>query len=612
MTTLVWNSNMTINNVVVTTSSRTFSLVYFYYFFHIVTTVSTFAIVTAWNHIQQYHVTTQRRHDRPRHWKEHQYSYLSLSRTINELSEYATEHKQINSPIHVVVVGGGVGGLAIASRIATAKQISGKDHVPIRVTLLEKNSETGGRCGSFDVTIPDPTLPTVENEKSKLVFRHERGPSLLLLPQMYQQLFTDVTVGQQVAQDFGLYIKQCVPAYTVVFDDGDRINLGFPKESSDSPNNNVPSGSIHPEYTESRNMMNQFETNGAQKWDDYMRLCRAYLECGLPNFIEERLDLNSFPNFVVEGGVLRNFGQSFPLKSHRDVLDTYFTSEKMCALASFQDLYVGLQPFRSNTIGGGVGQSTAPAVFGLLSAIELHPDVGGVYAPIGGFRAVQESLHRLAISYSNVTIQKNSTVVRVTNDGVYYYNTTQGQDTDPPAVLQFLKADVIVINADLPYAEQSLFSKQQDEKSTEFHMHQQEGSTPLSTERRMDEPRVSLPENDELLKMTYDWDECYQFSSGVIAFHWSINKSLDELNTHNVFLSASNRTDAYQSWNYVRNVSLSTSSMMTNINEPFNFYVHRASKTDSTAAPSVSLFRLPLSFDYNSFIAETTNKINFV
>jgi hypothetical protein len=93
-----------------------------------------------------------------------------------------------------------------------------------------------------------------------------------------------------------------------------------------------------------------------------------------------------------------------------------------------------------------------------------------------------------------------------------------------------------------------------------------------------------------MLKMTYDWDDRYKFSSGVIAFHWSVNRSLDELNTHNVFLSASNRTNAYQSWNYVRNVTLSTSSMMTNINEPFNFYVHRASKTDPTAAPDVSTF----------------------
>jgi hypothetical protein len=46
----------------------------------------------------------------------------------------------------------------------------------------------------------------------------------------------------------------------------------------------------------------------------------------------------------------------------------------MKALASFQDLYVGLEPFRNDDLlGGGVLKSTAPAVFGLLAAIELHP-----------------------------------------------------------------------------------------------------------------------------------------------------------------------------------------------------------------------------------------------
>jgi hypothetical protein len=55
-------------------------------------------------------------------------------------------------------------------------------------------------------------------------------------------------------------------------------------------------------------------------------------------------------------------------------LDAIFESDKLRALASFQDLYVGLEPYRNKQlVGGGVLQSTAPAVFGLLAAIELHP-----------------------------------------------------------------------------------------------------------------------------------------------------------------------------------------------------------------------------------------------
>ena len=66
--------------------------------------------------------------------------------------------------------------------------------------------------------------------------------------------------------------------------------------------------------------------------------------------------------------------KSWPLNPHSDVLDKTFSSNKMKALASFQNLYVGLEPYRNNEkLGGGVLEKTAPAVFGLLAALELHP-----------------------------------------------------------------------------------------------------------------------------------------------------------------------------------------------------------------------------------------------
>jgi phytoene desaturase (3,4-didehydrolycopene-forming) len=118
--------------------------------------------------------------------------------------------------------------------------------------------------------------------------------------------------------------------------------------------------------------MNSYEANGAQKWDKYMQSTAAFLDCGLPNFIEERLDLQSFPAFLYEA--LKDGAKSWPLKPHSNVLDATFDSQKMRAMASFQNLYVGLEPFRNDKyFAGGVLRKTAPAVFGLLAAIELHP-----------------------------------------------------------------------------------------------------------------------------------------------------------------------------------------------------------------------------------------------
>ena len=271
------------------------------------------------------------------------------------------------------------------------------------------------------------------------------------------------------------------------------------------------------------------------------------------------------------------------MKPHSDVLDAIFESEKMKALASFQDLYVGLEPYRNNELlGGGVLKTTAPAVFGLLAAIELHPTnkkAGGtllmslkfsalyfcqafhgstnflvvvshilgrftstsliVFAPIGGFEAVSKSLENLA-KEKGVQFEFGKMVTGVTERGVHMRNADGSTE--------FVEADLTIVNADLPYATKSLI----------------------------------LPKGQEPdVEPKFDWDDSFSYSSGVISFHWSIDKTLDDLNTHNVFMVAGSHSQAEASWKILR-------SNQGDVDEttPFNFYVHRASKTDPTAAPN--------------------------
>lgn len=181
-----------------------------------------------------------------------------------------------NNGYTVAVVGGGVGGLATASRIASSPDLP----LSAKVILVEKNSSEkkmiGGRCGSFYRNTEEGT------------FRHERGPSLLLLKDVYLELFSDC--GRN-AKEFGLDMVQCAPAYQVVFEDGESIMLGFPQGGDEN---------VQAMEKKSREQMNSFETDGASKWDEYMTSTSAFLDCGLPNFIEERLDLASFPSFIIE------------------------------------------------------------------------------------------------------------------------------------------------------------------------------------------------------------------------------------------------------------------------------------------------------------------------
>jgi len=121
-------------------------------------------------------------------------------------------------------------------------------------------------------------------------------------------------------------------------------------------------------------------------------------------------------------------------------------------MASFQDLYVGLEPYANDKqIGGGVMKKTAPAVFGLLAALELHPTnkKAGVFAPIGGFQTISNAFANLATD-CGVEVLYEKTVTSVDDKGVWY-NDGDGEKS-------FLSADVVVCNADLPFATQTLMN----------------------------------------------------------------------------------------------------------------------------------------------------------
>lgn len=98
----------------------------------------------------------------------------------------------------VIVVGGGVGGLSAAVRLAHAGAV---------VTVLEKNDRVGGKLHLWDVE--HPTRP---GER----FRFDTGPSLITLPQVFEQLFE--AVGERLGDH--LRLVRLDPIQKYVWADG--------------------------------------------------------------------------------------------------------------------------------------------------------------------------------------------------------------------------------------------------------------------------------------------------------------------------------------------------------------------------------------------------------
>jgi len=115
-------------------------------------------------------------------------------------SASATAAPPVSAP-EAIVVGGGVGGLAIAGRLARAGYA---------VTLLEKNAEVGGRLQSYN----PPDAPG---------WRFDTGPSLLLFPDKYRECFE--ALGERMEDH--LDVVRVSPAYRAHFGDGTSFDLSY-------------------------------------------------------------------------------------------------------------------------------------------------------------------------------------------------------------------------------------------------------------------------------------------------------------------------------------------------------------------------------------------------
>ena len=79
-----------------------------------------------------------------------------------------------NNLRHAVIVGGGLGGMSAAIMLAKAG---------VRVTLLEKNAQLGGKLNLLETR----------------GFKFDLGPSIFTLPQVFRPLFED---GEKRLEDY--------------------------------------------------------------------------------------------------------------------------------------------------------------------------------------------------------------------------------------------------------------------------------------------------------------------------------------------------------------------------------------------------------------------------
>ncbi|MGE5223651.1 MAG: phytoene desaturase family protein [Omnitrophica WOR_2 bacterium] len=250
----------------------------------------------------------------------------------------------------VIVIGAGIGGLAASARLARQGY---------RVTLLEKNAQSGGRTDRLE----------------KNGFRFDTGPTLFLMPEVFAETYADL--GERMEDHLDLV--QLDPTYRVHFQDGSSIDL-------------------------TSNMLSMREQLEALEPGSYAAFLRFMSE-GAQNY---QLSLKYFVgrNFKnpLEYFSPANLPLLFRLKAlvkHAKHTSRFFHDPRLLAAFSFQNMYLGLSPY------------DAPATYSLLQYTEL---ADGVWFPRGGMYRVIESLASIAQA-NGVNIRYRAPVTKIEVDG---------------------------------------------------------------------------------------------------------------------------------------------------------------------------------------------------
>ncbi len=315
--------------------------------------------------------------------------------------------------------------------------------------------------------------------------RFDVGPSLFLMPQIFEETYA--ALGEKMSDHLDL--RRIDPTYTVRFDDGTQLAL---------------TANIHA-------MQAQLEALEPGAFGGFLR----YLNEGYHHY---HLSLEKFVgrNFYsyLDYFSLRNLPLLFKLKAlrkHYANVGRYFNHPHLKAAFTFQNMYLGLSPY------------DAPATYSLLQYTEL---ADGVWFPLGGMYRIIETLTTIAAKLGARFVY-NAPVERIMHDGKRASSVRLKDGRK-------LEADVIVVNADLPYAYRELLKDEAEAK-------------------KLDRKK---------------------YTCSAIMFYWGVDKVYPQIQHHNVWLAGD-----YQA-------SFDRIFQDNTLPQEPSFYVHAPARTDPAAAPA--------------------------
>jgi len=255
--------------------------------------------------------------------------------------------KHIKGPSdHVLIVGAGLAGLSAAMHLAGAGR---------RVTILEKNSYPGGRCGILE----------------KDGYSFDNGPTVLTMPDLMAEPFN--ALGEDM-KDW-LELIQVDPLYRAFFHDGSQIDV------------HAETGKMTEEI---RKICGADEAAGYEKYVDFVTKLYKY---EINDFIDKNID-SPFNLLTPNLAKLVSIGGFRKLAPK---VEQFLSDPRLQKLFSFQAMYAGVSP------------QEAMALYAVIAYMD---SVNGVFFPKGGMNAFPRAMAAAAQKHG-VEIIYNTAVTTV-------------------------------------------------------------------------------------------------------------------------------------------------------------------------------------------------------
>jgi phytoene desaturase len=250
---------------------------------------------------------------------------------------------------NIVIVGGGIGGLASAALLARAGHT---------VTLLEAKSTLGGRAGNWE----------------KDGFRFDTGPSWYLMPEVFDHFYR--LLGTSAAEQLELVTLD--PGYRVYFE-----GQAEPLDISATRQENIE-------------IFESIERKSGARLTRYLESAALTYDLAKRYFLYTSFQKLG-PLFNRE--VLRHLPRlaRLLLRPLSSLAASTVKDDRLQKVLGYPAVFLGASPY------------TAPSMYHLMSHLDL---ADGVLYPVGGFARVIQSIADLAVA-EGVTIIREAKVTRI-------------------------------------------------------------------------------------------------------------------------------------------------------------------------------------------------------